>query len=83
MMCLDAPVQVAVVDRIEHPWAEVELAVDRFVQVEITRLPAGVREGALVCYCLRPRAFKPVGFQDCPSEAKLDFNQERRSLWRL
>ena len=83
MMCLGAPVQVAVVDRIEHPWAEVELAVDRFVQVEITRLPTGAQEGALVCYCLPPRESKPIGFQGCPGGVKLDFNQERRSRWRL
>lgn len=83
MMCWGAPVQVAVVDRIENHWAEIELALDRFVQVEITRLPVGVREGELVCYCPRPREVKPMGFQACPSGTELDFNQERRSPWRL
>jgi transcription elongation factor len=83
MMCLGAPAQVAVVDRIESPWAEVELDLDRFVTVEITRLPVGAKEGELVCYCWRPTGVKPLGFQSCPSGTELNFNQERRSRWRL
>jgi hypothetical protein len=82
MFCLGVPIQVAVVDRIEEDWALVELAQSRVVEVELSRLPVGAREGSSVCYCPL-EGQEPRGFRTCPVEAGLNFNPKRRSQWRF
>jgi len=83
MICISEPVEVAIVDRIEEAWAVVELARDQVVEIERSRLPAGTQEGGIVCYCPPREGLLPRGFRACPSTLGLEFNQERRSLWRF
>jgi hypothetical protein len=83
VICLSVPMQVAVVDRVEESWAEMELADDRFLQVPLVRLPVGAHEGSLFCYCEPPKGRNAVGFQGCPAGFVFEFKQERRSLWGL
>ena len=83
VICLSAPTLVAVVDRVEDPWAELELVEGRFLQVPLVRLPVGAQEGSRLCYCEPPQGREPFGFQSCPDDLVFDFKQERRSLWGL
>jgi len=70
MICLSAPVGVAVVDRIENNWAVVELSVGRLVEVQASRLPVGVQEADEVCFCSRPKGETPWAFQVCSRETE-------------
>ena len=81
MICIDQPVQVAVVDRIEGDWARVELASQDVVDVYLWRLPVGVGEGALVCHCSSERWDEPVGFRGCPKNLDPVFTEKRRAQW--
>ena len=51
MICIDVPVEVAVVDRIEAEWARLELPSMQVVDVPRARLPVDILEGSDVCYC--------------------------------
>ena len=70
MICFPAPVEVAVVDRIESHWALVELGVGRFVEVQTSRLPLGAKEGDEVCFCSRPGRNQPWIFEGCSSKTQ-------------
>ena len=81
MICIDVPVEVAVVDLIEGEWARVEVTPHRLVDVPIYRLPAGTSEGQEVCYCRPVRSAAPILFRSCPDWFSPVFSNERRALW--
>ena len=81
MMCIDGPVQIAVVDRVEEGWAAVELSSGGWVDVPLSRLPAETAEGREVCYCPPRASSSPRVFRRCPPSLVPVFSNQRRTLW--
>ena len=77
MICLPAPVEVAIVDQIEASWALVELSVGTFVEVQTSRLPVGVKEGDEICFCRRPNRNEVWAFQSCRGRKESPKNEGR------
>ena len=81
MICLVAPVEMAIVDRVEDESARVEFASMELVDFHIGRLPVGVKEGEVLCYCASNRWVRPTGLRRCPESMDQVFTEERRTLW--
>ena len=81
MICLVAPVEMAIIDRLEDDSARVELASMELVDFRIERLPVGVKEGQVLCYCASTRWGRPTGLRKCPESMGQVFTEERRTLW--
>ena len=81
MICMDAPGEAAVVDRVEADWARVEVSSSLLLDVPRERLPAEVREGHRVCYCKRDTSALPWLFRRCPPVLNPVFSNERRAQW--
>ena len=66
MSCFLTAILFAFVDRIEGAWASVELSLDEHIEVHVSRLPEGAKEGERLCYCQAVRVTSPVIFRMCP-----------------